>query len=418
MKIGIYLPEIRPEEGGAFTFVETVVAGLAGPARQRPLARSITAAAPDSVVVFHYGPSGDLAKHFAGKPIEFHSLASGPLERFAKKVWFGEVSSRLQGSLNLVSRVLSRSLPYPSGSPLDHAARRRGIDLMWFPTPMFERVDIPYVVTIWDLEHRAQPYFPELAAQGEWRAREQYFSEALRRASYVVTGTSVGRDEIIRCYGVDASRIRVLPHPTPSFAIEAARTAKTPLALAVPSPYVFYPAQFWSHKNHVGLLHGLAELRRRGVTVHAALVGSDKGNLGHVQARATELGVADLVHFPGFVSREDLIALYRNAAALVYTSLCGPENLPPLEAMALGCPVIASDIPGAREQLADAALLVDTLDPSALADAIERVLTSPDDIRSQLQEAGRARAARYTQTEFGRDLHAIVEEFRRHRDLW
>ena len=405
MRIGIYLPEISPERGGAFTFVETVVAGLLGSGSR------------DSVVVFHYGPTGGLASHFAGKQIEFHSLASGSLGRFAKKVWFGEVSSRLQGPLNLIGRVLERSVPYPPGSPLDHAASGRSIDLMWFPTPMFERVDMPYVVTIWDLEHRASPYFPELSARGEWRAREHYFTDALRRATYVITGTDIGRDEIVRFYGVDVERVRILPHPTPTFAIEAANGATPVLKLAVPAPYVFYPAQFWSHKNHIGLLNGLAELARRGVVVHCALVGSDKGNLGYVRQRAAELGIADRVHFLGFVEREDLIALYRNAAALVYTSLCGPENLPPLEAMALGCPVIASDIPGAREQLGDAALLVDTLDPVALADAIQRTLSSPE-LRADLQHKGKARALRYTQTEVGRDLHALIEEFRRRRDLW
>jgi glycosyltransferase involved in cell wall biosynthesis len=261
------------------------------------------------------------------------------------------------------------------------------------------------------------PYFPELGAQGEWQARDKAFGDALRRATYVVTGTHVGRDEIVRFYNVDETRIHILPHPTPSFALDAAGTPSPPLTLPIPKPFVLYPAQFWSHKNHIGLIAGIATLRDRGKHVHAALVGSDKGNLEYVKARAAELGIADQVHFFGFVERDQLVALYRNAAALAYTSLCGPENLPPLEAMALGCPVINSDIAGAREQLGDAALLVDTLDASRLAEAIARVLDEAD-VRDELVAKGKARAARYTQREFARDMQALVDDFRRRRELW
>lgn len=404
MKIGIYLPDVRPDSGGAFTFVETVLPALLG------------ANSHDSVVVFHYGPSRDVPR-FADARLELHSLASSQLGRWSRKVWFGEIASRCQAPLSVMSRVLARSLPYPASSPLDHAARARGIDLMWFPTPIFELVEVPYVITIWDLEHRAEPYFPELSARGEWQARERLLTDALRRASYIITGTAVGRDEIVRFYGVDARRVRIMPHPTPTFALESAHAEHVSPPPRLPRPYVLYPAQFWSHKNHVGLLHALAELKRRGTVVHGAFVGSDKGNLEHVRRRTDALGLTDEVHFLGFVAREELIALYCHAAALAYVSLCGPENLPPLEAMALGCPVVASDIPGAREQLGDAALLVDTLDPAALADAIERVTTSPQ-LRSELEARGKLRAARYTQTEFARDLNALIEEFRRRRDLW
>jgi glycosyltransferase involved in cell wall biosynthesis len=403
MKVGIFLPEISPQRGGAFTFVETVLAGLAE--------------SPDSAVVFHYGSVGDLAAQFDASQIRFHCLAESALGRAAKKLWYQTIAARLQAPLHMATQLTGKAVPYPAGSPLDRAARVQDVDLMWFPTPMFEPVDMPYVVTIWDLEHRLHPYFPELGAHGEWQARDKAFGDALRRATYVVTGTQVGRDEIMRFYAVDADRIHILPHPTPKFALDAAHGATPALTLPVGQPYVLYPAQFWSHKNHIGLVAAIAELRRRGRVVHAALVGADKGNLDHIKRRAAELDIGSQIHFLGFVERDQLIALYRNAAALAYTSLCGPENLPPLEAMALGCPVINSDIAGAREQLGDAALLVDTLDARALAEAITRVLDEPD-IRSELIAKGTARAARYTQREFGRDMQALIDDFRRRRELW
>ena len=138
--------------------------------------------------------------------------------------------------------------------------------------------------------------------------------------------------------------------------------------------YLFYPAQFWSHKNHVNLLLALELLQsslRRPLSV--VFVGPDHGNLAHVKATVDRLGLADRVQFLGFVPREDLIDLYRQAFALSYVTFFGPENLPPLEAFALGCPVIASEVSGAREQLQDAVLFVDPTSPEQIAEAVVRL---------------------------------------------
>ena len=73
------------------------------------------------------------------------------------------------------------------------------------------------------------------------------------------------------------------------------------------------------------------------------------------------------------MSREDLVSLYQQALALVFPTFFGPENLPPLEAFALGCPVIASRIPGSEDQFADAALQVDPTEPEAWVEAIQNI---------------------------------------------
>ncbi len=152
--------------------------------------------------------------------------------------------------------------------------------------------------------------------------------------------------------------------------------------------YLFYPAQFWAHKNHVNLLLALKLLQSRfDRPLSVAFVGADHGNLAHVKATVDRLGLTDRVHFLGFVPREDLIDLYKEAFALSYVTFFGPENLPPLEAFALGCPVIASDVSGAREQLGDAVLFVDPTSPEQMAEAVVR-LASEDGLRARLIDAG------------------------------
>src|SRR5690606_36914873 len=155
-------------------------------------------------------------------------------------------------------------LSYPSGSALDRATRRHGIDLMWFPTPSAERIECPYLFTVWDLEHRAQHYFPEVSAGGEWDLREKFVGSMLKRASYVITGTEIGKREISTFYGVKPERVRILPHPTPRFALEVQDRKGLPTKFGLKAPYVFYPAQFWAHKNHALLLRAITVLKDRG----------------------------------------------------------------------------------------------------------------------------------------------------------
>jgi len=147
------------------------------------------------------------------------------------------------------------------------------------------------------------------------------------------------------------------------------------------------------------------------------LVGSDKGNVNHVKRWVNELGLEKQVRFLGFVPQEDLISLYRNAFALTYLTFFGPENLPPLEAFALSCPVVASDVSGAREQLGDAALLVDPANPAACAQAIKSLHDDPA-LRDVLIERGLERASRWTGRDFVRGVFSIFDEFEAIRRCW
>ena len=203
----------------------------------------------------------------------------------------------------------------------------------------------------WDLQHRLQPFFPEVSANGEWASRERRASERLRRAARIIVGTEVGKAEIASFYQIPTDRIRVLPHPTPRFALESAdeQNASVLGRLGIPADYLLYPAQLWPHKNHVNLLLALRLMRDRdGLKIPLVLVGADRGNGDHVRKTIRELDLEGQVFYVGFVPHADLVALYRNAFALAYVSLFGPDNLPPLEAFALGCPVIASTFQAPR----------------------------------------------------------------------
>jgi glycosyltransferase involved in cell wall biosynthesis len=388
MKVGAYVAGYEPEAGGGHTFETEILDALAE-------------AAPRSRHTFALLAPGTAAKalgeHYSALPA--HAVRGGPLAR-----WLG--------TLERESTFFRAHWRRPSG--IDRAAAAAGVDLIWFLGAGVHRTDLPYITVVWDVQHRATPWFPEMSARGLWDGRELSHRWFLQRATAIVTGTRVGQDELARFYDVPADRTLLLPHPTPRFALDAAQQLPDPAApkrLGVETPYLLYPAQFWPHKNHVNLIRALAVLRQRhGLALTLALVGSDKGSRAAVDAEATRLGIAGAVRSLGFVSRADLVDLYRHAAALAYVSWCGPENLPPLEAFALGCPVVATRIPGAEEQLGDAAVLVDPADPESIAEGVRGVLLD-EALRGTLVTRGLARAARWTAREYVGEVIAFLDRF-------
>jgi len=296
-----------------------------------------------------------------------------------------------------------------------------GVEIIWNLTPFTcITMEIPYITVVWDLQHRLQPYFPEVSAKGVWSRRERHHADVCRRASVVIAGTEAGKAEIEYFYQVPGNRIKILPHPTPGFALDSASGdgAEVLNKYGLPKGYLLYPAQFWSHKNHAGLLLAAQVLRDKyNLVFPLVFAGSDKGNYKHIKEVADTLNLSAQIYFLGFVPQEDLIGLYRNAFALTYVTFFGPENLPPLEAFALGCPVIASNVQGAEEQLSDAAILVDPKDPNEIASAVKALY---EDVtwRQTLIQRGLKRARRFTGEDFVNGILSVLDDFERVQRCW
>jgi glycosyltransferase involved in cell wall biosynthesis len=128
------------------------------------------------------------------------------------------------------------------------------------------------------------------------------------------------------------------------------------------------------------------------------------------------LGLEDQINFLGFVEQNDLIDLYKGAFCLAFPTFSGPDNLPPLEAFALGCPVIASEVPGAHEQLGEAAILIPPTNERALADAMLRLRDRKT--RKQFIKAGYARALATTWDDYVRGLFESLDDFAAIRRAW
>lgn len=399
MRIGVCLGNYVPEVGGGFTFVSQVL--------QEFLSSSVIASEHEFVVFCDPAAISALKLESSGAAnVEFCAL---PLRSS-----LGRALMAVKHYSPLLAFLLRKT------GALERLAEQQKIELIWFVGGgVYETPDIPYVATVWDIQHRTHPWFPEVSAQGRWDFREVTHARFLKRATFVITGTELGAEQLGWYYQVPKERIRILPHPTPDFRDVGDVVPGNKIAAKFSArQYIYYPAQFWPHKNHVNLLIALKALEvRHGLVIDIVLTGSNKGNGAYVAQMAELLGLADRVHFLGFVQPDELLFLYRNAQAMVYPSFSGPENLPPLEAFAQGCPVVIAEYPGAREQLSDAAVYFDPLRPDDMAEKLFLLLGDAK-LKESLRQKGLELVKGRTVAQYVTGVMGIFTDFQAVRHCW
>jgi glycosyltransferase involved in cell wall biosynthesis len=415
MKIGV-VPDLRTSAGGIYQYSITILNAL----REWTSDGSL-----DQFVILTEDRSHPLLQEFreptwtvdVPQPHSYKKTAKRVLTRFGLDALTLEIMERFQSGSNKldVDRVQSR--------PHDKQwLQSLGIELMLYPTPQARSFEIglPYMMAIHDLQHRLQPEFPEVSANGEWNYREYLFRNGARHALMVLTDSEVGKEDVLNFYGeygVQPDRVKVLPFlpasylPSEVSADEQRRVRRT---YNLPERFLFYPAQFWPHKNHARIIRALGLVKEQKIEPPIVFCGSSEGSirraaLKEVMKIASENRVTKQILNLGYVPDDDMAGLYAAAAALVMPTFFGPTNIPVLEAWRFGCPVITSDIRGIREQVGNAAVLVDPKSVEAIADGIQKIWTDAQ-FSLALAANGRHRLSSYTPADFRNRLVNIIEE--------
>ena len=281
-------------------------------------------------------------------------------------------------------------------------------DLMFYPgiDSLAYEVRLPSVVPIYDLMHRYEKDFPEVSMNGIFKDRERHYINISRYAKGVLVDSEVGRKHALESYGFDHKRIYILPYVKPPYVENFESSPEKPNG-QIPDRFIFYPAQLWKHKNHCGIIRAISLLKEKGLIVNAVFVGAKKNAAIDIINLIDELVLNDQIYFLGYVSDEELVWLYKNAVALVMPTFFGPTNVPPLEAFALGCPVITSNIYATPWQVGDAAILVDPGDCRDIAEKIELVWTK-EEVRQKLIQNGKRRDLEWNQYHFNKRVSEIV----------
>lgn len=292
-------------------------------------------------------------------------------------------------------------------NPVVRAINESGCDLVIFPShdTLSYCTSKKSLATIHDLMHRYEGHFEEYQ-NGEYEKREKLFSNMCGEVSGILVDSEVGKIQVLESYDVEVGKVFVLPFVPPYYLLEG-KYVDVGKKYGLPDKYLFYPAQFWEHKNHFALLVALRTLVDEGLDVNLVLAGSKKNNYEKVMDEIKRLRLKERVFVIGYVSNDEMYSLYKKALALTFVSMIGPTNIPPLEAMLLGCPAIVSNVYAMPEQVEDAALLVDPRDPVDIAEKIERIWKDGS-LREELAEKGLRKISSYGQDQFTSKLKNII----------
>lgn len=290
--------------------------------------------------------------------------------------------------------------------PLDRALG--GIDIYHstnFVTPPLRKAR--GVVTIYDLIM----LFPEFCVP--LYPREE-LKRYIDRADSIIAISEHTKRDIINFFGVPEEKVRViLLAADDRFRCIADNEAiqKVLERFGIEGEYILYTGPMELRKNVPTLVRAFAILKAEKRIPHRLVLSGNKG--GGLYDEITEiirtLGLEKDVIFTGYVSDEDLPYLYNGASVFAFPSFYEGFGLPPLEAMACGCPVVTSNTSSLPEVVGDAGLMVDPDRPEELAEAMGRILEDSG-LRSELRERGLRRAAEFSWRRCAEETLAVYRE--------
>lgn len=390
MRIGVYFPDINPKLGGEFSLLSTI---------QKEI-KEFNDSENQYIFLYHGGNSKELF-------INSDKFSYLNLDYFLYTI---KIRQKIKNKIKRIFRI-----PYERINVFDEAAKEQNIDIFWFPSPVKINLNYPFIYTVWDLGHREYPYFPEVSRSGwTWGQREIQYSEILYKASFIITGNEAGKKEILENYPVNPAKIRIAEFPVADFC----RGTELKPSFTIPEQYFFYPAQFWPHKNHICILEALVYLRDEfNIRPVVFFTGSDKGNKNYIESRIVEYKLENQVKITGFLKAEELKYMYAHATGMIFASLMGPNNMPPIEATYLHCPVIITDLEGHKEQLKDTALYFNGYKPEELARHMQSLLSSKS-YRESLIKKQIQLSKNFDKVNYFAKIKTIIDEFKLIRNTW
>lgn len=302
-----------------------------------------------------------------------------------------------------------RSLPSPVRIDLlrsEGTIENAGVEVMHFSFQDAFLTDVPSIYHPHDLQHLHLPEFFD----ARWLLyREILYRTFCYQARMVAPASSWVKHDLIRQYGLAEDKVHVVPLAPLVRVCGAPRPdelAATRRKFCLPEAFVFYPAQTWPHKNHIGLLEALALLRdQHGLAVPLVSTGHRNAFFPSIVARVTQLGLEDQVLFLGVVSHLELACLYRLCRCVVIPTRFEAGSFPLWEAFLAGAPAACSHVTSLPEQAGDAALTFDPNAPAQIAAAVHRLWTDAA-LREALAQRGRRRVDRFTWERTARHFRA------------
>lgn len=261
---------------------------------------------------------------------------------------------------------------------------------------------IPMVVSIYDM----LPFvMPESFVYWHAVYQRAYFRHAVKKAERIITISKNSKEDICRILKADENKIHVIPLAT-DLSMDKYSDGEAGKKWNLTSPYILYAGAIHPRKNVARLIRVFERLINIKKIPHVLVIaGSFRWKSNEVKEAAERNSIQDKVIFTGQVSDEELAALYRNCKVFVYPSLYEGFGLPVLEAMAMGAPVITSNVSSLPEVAGDAAILINPNNDGEIFDAIWKILDDKE-LTAEMRQKALNRAEKFS---WSRTAHEVFD---------
>jgi glycosyltransferase involved in cell wall biosynthesis len=259
----------------------------------------------------------------------------------------------------------------------------------------------PVVLTLHDIQYLV---YPKTFSALKLRYLQRAVPAAVNRAAVIATPSRFVANTLAVAFQVPAERLVVVLNALSGEAAALTSADELRSTYDLPGRIVLYPAITYQHKNHQTLLSAMQPLLVAEPTLRLVLLGGVGPSEANLHATAARLGISNQLVRPGRIPAADRDGLYAMASLLAFPSRYEGFGIPVLEAMAAGCPVVASNATALPEAVGDAGILIDPDDIAEWTAAIRRVLEEPE-VSADLRERGYRRAAAYTAQNTAAALH-------------
>ena len=284
----------------------------------------------------------------------------------------------------------------PLGMPVRALADRVDVLHVTYVAPPMTTAAV--VATVHDISYEL---YPETFSARDRAILKSLVPRTIRRAQNVITVSESSRRDIASFYNVDPDKIYVIYQSiAPSFRVLQNRdmVESVRARYGIYGRYLLAVGNLQPRKNLPRLVRAFAQAKRMGAyTGRLVLVGKSKWRESQIFREIREHGLESEIVVTGYIPEEDIVALYNGADAFVYPSIYEGFGLPPLEAMACGCPVITGSVSSLPEVVGPAGIMVDPTSEEELTEAIA-AMTNNGRFRAYCISAGLERVQRFSAT--------------------
>ena len=263
-----------------------------------------------------------------------------------------------------------------------------------FSAVLLENRGVPVVSTFYDMQFRDYPDFFNKKERDERRAN---YERMVSLTDGIATISNYGRESILNRGEFPEDRVRTIYLQMAKRAELGIKEIQADLISLPSGRYLFYPANFWPHKNHKLLLVAFAMACQKGLPgdIHLALTGAEDERMNWLRMAVARMGLSQRIHFLGFLPDQQFFGVLKNSIALFFPSLYEGFGIPVVEAQAAGIPVACGRVASLPEVAGEAALFFDPRNPSEMAEAMIRI-ASDEELRKELIMQGHKNAQRFS----------------------